>query len=51
MTALSSLISLNPPGSDYNAFNMDKYICSKLDSVLIVRLYDRVTDLLNENQA
>ena len=51
MAALSLLISLNPPGSDYNAFNMDKCICSKLDSVRIVRLYVRIMDLSNENQA
>ena len=43
MAALSSLISLNMPGSDYNALNFDKYICSKLDPVLIVRFHDRVT--------
>ena len=43
MAALSSLINLNLPGSDYNALIFDKCICSKLDPVLIVRLHDRVT--------
>ena len=43
MAAISSLVSLNLPGSDYNALNFDKHICSKLDPVLIVRFHDRVT--------
>ena len=51
MAALSSLISLKPPGSDYTMpSTWPNTFAVKLDSVLTVRLYDRVTDLLNENQ-